>query len=618
MVVTPTAPRVKTTRVIPPSPPAEGEEGSETLTNSPIRSPRVRKRTRVQRPAGTAAADSLPDATTPVGGPTTDATETVDATETADVPVTTDAPETTDVPDTADVPETPDAPETTGDEPATGAGTPPTTAPAATPSSRDDAVAELRGLLDAAEQAYATRPEREDATGEESLPDAAQVEGDAGSGSVPTPVAEAQDTDGQHVEEDSSDEIAPVVDDVEDARPVDGAHSVGETAQTEPSAAEPDAEAPAIPDAPTPRTEQESDDDDGAASVAEIPSPESDDPRTPAADDVPVEPGTEPEPEPEAEAAVETEPEPEPTPESAPEPAPARVVTVRTDSLTSPRSPRTGLAGMDETALTPSVRGDRAAAPELGDEVLVIAGLTKRFDEKVAVDDVALTVRAGSFYGIVGPNGAGKTTTMSMVTGLLRPDAGSVAVNGIDVWRDPLTAKRSIGVLPDRLRLFDRLTGAQLLHYSGALRGLDADEIRRRSADLVAAFGLEDAVGRLVTDYSAGMAKKVALACAMIHSPRLLVLDEPFESVDPVSAANIVEILQDYVAHGGTVVLSSHGMDFIQRICDHVAIIVNGRVLAAGTMDEVRAGRTLEERFVALAGGRRTAEGFSWLHSFSD
>ena len=301
-----------------------------------------------------------------------------------------------------------------------------------------------------------------------------------------------------------------------------------------------------------------------------------------------------------------------------PEPEKARPVTVRTDSLTAPRSTRPGLAGVAETALTPSVRGDRAAAPELGDDVLVIEGLTKRFDEKVAVDDIALTVRAGSFYGIVGPNGAGKTTTMSMVTGLLRPDAGTVTVNGIDVWREPLTAKRSIGVLPDRLRLFDRLTGAQLLHYSGALRGLDDAEIRSRSADLVAAFGLEDAVGRLVTDYSAGMTKKVALACAMIHSPRMLVLDEPFESVDPVSAANVVEILQDYVAHGGTVVLSSHGMDFIQRICDHVAIIVNGRVLAAGTMDEVRAGRSLEERFVALAGGRRTAEGFSWLHSFSD
>ena len=133
-----------------------------------------------------------------------------------------------------------------------------------------------------------------------------------------------------------------------------------------------------------------------------------------------------------------------------------------------------------------------------------------------------------------------------------------------------------------------------------------------------AAFGLEDATGRLVADYSAGMTKKIALAAAMIHSPRLLVLDEPFESVDPVSAANIVDILQRYVAAGGTVVLSSHGMDLIQRVCDHVAVIVGGRVLAAGTTDEVRGGETLEERFVALAGGRRAAAGMEWLHSFTE
>ncbi len=250
--------------------------------------------------------------------------------------------------------------------------------------------------------------------------------------------------------------------------------------------------------------------------------------------------------------------------------------------------------------------------------VLDVQGLTKRFGGTPAVDAVDLAVRAGSFFGVVGPNGAGKTTTLSMVTGLLRPDGGRVLVHGIDVWREPERAKRTIGVLPDALRLFDRLSGAQLLHYSGVLRGLDADSARRRSADIVAAFGLEDATGRLVADYSAGMTKKIALACAMIHSPRLLVLDEPFESVDPVSAANIVEILQGYVAAGGTVVLSSHGMDLIQRVCDQVAIIVGGRVLAAGTTDEVRDGRTLEDRFVELAGGRRAAAGMEWLHSFTD
>ncbi|GAA1442862.1 ABC transporter ATP-binding protein [Leifsonia poae] len=259
----------------------------------------------------------------------------------------------------------------------------------------------------------------------------------------------------------------------------------------------------------------------------------------------------------------------------------------------------------------------RAAEP-IAPSVLSITGLHKRFGDTIAVDGVSLEVREGSFYGIVGPNGAGKTTTLSMVTGLLRPDAGRVVVHGVDAWADPVKAKRTIGVLPDKLRLFDRLTGAQLLHYAGTLRGLNANTVRSRSADLAKAFGIEDALNRLVADYSAGMTKKIALAAAMIHSPRLLVLDEPFESVDPVSAANVIDILQRYVAAGGTVLLSSHGMDLIQRVCDSVAIIVRGQVLASGTIDEVRGEQTLEERFVELAGGRKAAEGMEWLHSFSD
>jgi ABC-2 type transport system ATP-binding protein len=249
--------------------------------------------------------------------------------------------------------------------------------------------------------------------------------------------------------------------------------------------------------------------------------------------------------------------------------------------------------------------------------VLAVRGLTKSFGDTRAVDRLDLDVHAGSFYGIVGPNGAGKTTTLSMITGLLRPDAGSVTVNGIDVWSDPSAAKRTIGVLPDRLRVFDRLTGAQLLYYAGMLRGLTSDVVRSRVDDLARAFGLEDAMGRLVSDYSAGMVKKVSLAAAMIHSPRVLVLDEPFESVDPVSAARIVEILRSFVDNGGTVVLSSHSMDFIQRVCDHVAIIVEGQVLAAGAVEDVRGPVSLEERFLELAGGRKAAEGMEWLHSFS-
>ncbi|KQR44727.1 ABC transporter ATP-binding protein [Frigoribacterium sp. CFBP 8754] len=250
--------------------------------------------------------------------------------------------------------------------------------------------------------------------------------------------------------------------------------------------------------------------------------------------------------------------------------------------------------------------------------MLSIKGVGKRYGGTVAVEGVDLEVRAGSFYGIVGPNGAGKTTTLSIVTGLLRPDEGSVTVLGADVWSDPAAAKRALGVLPDRLRLFDRLTGAQLLYYSATLRGLDGATARKRSADLATAFGLQDALGRLVSDYSVGMTKKIALAAAVIHSPRVLVLDEPFESVDPVSAATVTDVLQRYVAGGGTVLLSSHSMDLVERICDCVAVIVDGHVLASGSVEEVRAGRSLEQAFVEIAGGRAVTEGMEWLQSFSD
>lgn len=291
---------------------------------------------------------------------------------------------------------------------------------------------------------------------------------------------------------------------------------------------------------------------------------------------------------------------------------------------TTPAKPRTSTVAAEGGAAvserTPVVEPPAAPAPvvDTRPSVLTVHGLSKHYGATVAVDDVSLDVREGSFYGIVGPNGAGKTTTLSMITGLLRPDEGRVVVHGVDVWTEPVRAKHVVGVLPDKLRLFDRLTGAQFLHYAGTLRGLSAKTVRSRSADLAVAFGIEDALDRLVADYSAGMTKKIALAAAMIHSPRLLVLDEPFESVDPVSAANVVDILQRYTAAGGTVVLSSHGMDMIQRVCDSVAIIVRGKVLAAGTIDEVRGEQTLEERFVELAGGRKAAEGMEWLHSFSD
>ncbi|WP_267442874.1 MULTISPECIES: ABC transporter ATP-binding protein [unclassified Curtobacterium] len=249
--------------------------------------------------------------------------------------------------------------------------------------------------------------------------------------------------------------------------------------------------------------------------------------------------------------------------------------------------------------------------------VLRADGLVKRYGQTLAVDAVDLEIRQGSLFGVVGPNGAGKTTTLSMLTGLLRPDAGTATVLDHDVWADPAAAKRSMGVLPDRLRLFDRLTGAQLLYYSATLRGLDGRTARARSADLAEAFGLGDALGRQVADYSVGMAKKIALAATLIHSPRVLVLDEPFESVDPVSSATIVEVLRRYTQGGGTVVLSSHSMELVQRTCDSVAIIVGGKVLASGTMPAVRGRKSLEDKFVELAGGRVVAESMEWLHSFS-
>lgn len=254
------------------------------------------------------------------------------------------------------------------------------------------------------------------------------------------------------------------------------------------------------------------------------------------------------------------------------------------------------------------------AAPQV--PALSIRGLAKRFGGKIAVDGISLDVPAGSFYGIVGPNGAGKTTTLSMATGLLRPDFRTAAVHGVDVWQRPLEAKRLMGILPDGVRLFDRLTGEQLITYAGLLRGMDRETVATRVADLLAAMDLQEDAGTLVVDYSAGMTKKIALASALIHAPRLLVLDEPFEAVDPVSAANIRSILDSYVASGGTVIVSSHVMDLVQRMCDHVAVVANGRLLAAGTVDQVRAGASLEDRFVQLVGGRSHTEGLEWLRTF--
>ena len=255
---------------------------------------------------------------------------------------------------------------------------------------------------------------------------------------------------------------------------------------------------------------------------------------------------------------------------------------------------------------------DPTAAPP----VLALRGLRKQFGPKVAVDDLSLDVPAGSMLGLLGPNGAGKTTTLAMTTGLLRPDTGTAWVLGADVWQDPAAAKARMGVLPDGIRMLDRLTGAELLRYTGLLRGMVEAEVVQRSDELLAALGLADARDRLVVDYSAGMRKKIGLACALIHAPRLLILDEPLEAVDPVSGETIRQILRAFVDGGGTVVLSSHVMELVESLCDRVAIVAEGRLLAHGSLDEVRAGLSLQQRFLALVGAHDLGtETLAWLRS---
>lgn len=247
-------------------------------------------------------------------------------------------------------------------------------------------------------------------------------------------------------------------------------------------------------------------------------------------------------------------------------------------------------------------------------DAVVINGFVKKFGKKTAVDNLSLTIPRGSFFGLVGPNGAGKTTTINMLTGMLMPDVGSAAILGEDVWSDVNQIKRHIGLMPQSDQIFKYLTGSQLLIYSGMLRGMPRAESMKRAQDLLRAFDLQEAANTLVSDYSTGMTKKICLATAMIHSPQLLVLDEPFEAVDPVSSANLKDILIEYVATGGTVIISSHVMELVEKMCTHVAIINEGHVSASGTLEEVAAGSDLETRFLELVGGHHEAAHLAWLN----
>jgi ABC-2 type transport system ATP-binding protein len=242
-----------------------------------------------------------------------------------------------------------------------------------------------------------------------------------------------------------------------------------------------------------------------------------------------------------------------------------------------------------------------------------LRGVSKSFGKRDALTGVSFDVPSGIFFGLVGPNGAGKTTLLRAVTGLGQPDAGDVTILGRHVWPDPSSIRPITGILPDDLRLLERLSGRELLAYCGLIRRLPAEEVERRAGHLLDVLGFGVTADELVADYSTGMRKKIGLAAALIHAPGVLILDEPFESVDPISVRSLLDVLRAYQRAGGTVILSSHVMDTVEKLCSHVAIMHRGAVLATGDIDEVTGGMSLEDRFINSVGGERSEDDLSWL-----
>lgn len=265
---------------------------------------------------------------------------------------------------------------------------------------------------------------------------------------------------------------------------------------------------------------------------------------------------------------------------------------------------------------------------EIGGEWSIQAtALTKTFpgakkqSPVIAVDNIDLSVGKGEFYGFLGPNGAGKSTTIRMLTGLLRPTAGRITIAGHDLAADPVAVKRVIGVLPEELNLYERLTGREFIIFAGQMYGLTTREAARRCDELLHLTELADDADRLIVDYSMGMKKKAALAGAMIHAPRVLFLDEPFNGVDAVSARAIRDALRRMTEQGATVFFSSHVLEVVEKLCTRVAIISHGRIVGEGTLDQLRASAasgdghgSLEDIFISLVSGERDATGeMDWL-----
>jgi ABC-2 type transport system ATP-binding protein len=244
-------------------------------------------------------------------------------------------------------------------------------------------------------------------------------------------------------------------------------------------------------------------------------------------------------------------------------------------------------------------------------------GLVRTFGTKRAVDGIDLRVPAGSFYGFLGPNGAGKSTTIKCLTGLLRPTSGDMRILGLDPATSEVDIKRRVGVVPEDLALFDRLTAAETLSFVGQVHGMTADVFKARSADLLSLMDLTSAAATLVADFSHGMKKKLSLAAALLPAPRLLFLDEPFEGIDAVASRQIKELLHAFIGRGGTVFLTSHILEIVERLSTHLGVIADGRIVAQGSIDEVRSGvhghGTLEEMFIELVGGERAVVDLNWL-----
>jgi len=245
---------------------------------------------------------------------------------------------------------------------------------------------------------------------------------------------------------------------------------------------------------------------------------------------------------------------------------------------------------------------------------IAVSGLRKVYGTKAAVDGLTLTVPRGCFFGFLGPNGAGKTTTIRMLIGLAPPTAGSIEILGRSMPRDAIEIKKRIGIVPDDSVLFDRLTGAEFLEFAGRMYGLVRAVARERSGELLALFDLDGEPRKLIADYSKGMRKRLTMAAAVIHRPELFLLDEPFEGVDAVGARMMKDLLTAQVRNGATVFLTSHVLEVVERLCDSVAIINEGRLVLERSIAELHAGsETLEDTFVRLVGGERLMEKLEWL-----